>query len=129
MTASVMEYAGDVTFGPPEGGPSVEPPSHEAWMERAHAQWQLMAISLPIVNGTDADVEAMMRRMIDKAGDTDNGLEGYMEMVECLGSNIDTYQAGVDVFTATKARLLIVFQRIIGRDEIEAAYREDQPDA
>lgn len=114
-----IEYAGDVTFEPPPGPPA-EPMSHEAWMERAHAQWQLMAVSLPIINGTDADVEAMVRRMIDREGDMDKGLEPYMEMIECLESNIDTYQAGVDVFTATKARLFIVFQRILGRDEIEA---------
>ena len=116
-----MEYAGDVTFGPAEGEPVVGHMSHEAWMERAHAQWQLMLISVPIVNGTDADVEAMMRSMIDKEGGIDKGLEPYKEMIECLESNIDMYQAGVDVFTATRARLFIVFQRIIGRDEFEAA--------
>ena len=120
-----MEFVGDMTFKSVSDGRGDELMSYEAWMERAHGQYQLTAVSAPIIHGTDADVETMVRRMIDKEGDKYKGLEPYIEMVEVLASNIDTYQAGVDYFEAVMRRLIIILERINGRDETEAAYRED----
>ena len=120
-----MEYVGDMTFESVSDGRGNDLMSHEAWMKRAHGQYELTVVSAPIIHGTDAEVEAMVRRMIDKEGDKYKGLEPYMEMVECLASNIETSRCAMDYFTAVHCRLIIILERINGRDETEAAYRED----
>ena len=120
-----MEYMGDMTFGPVNDGPCEPLMSHKAWMERAHGQYQLTFVPYQIIHGTDADVEAMVRCMIDREGDMLKGLEPYMEQVECLASNIKTAEAAADYFGAVMARLIIILERISGRDLIEASYGED----
>ncbi len=120
-----MEFVGEMTFAATPGGPLGELMSYEAWMKRARGQWELMTVSAPIIHGTDADVEAMVRCMIDREGDMLKGLEPYMEQVECLASNIKTAEAAADYFGAVMARLIIILERISGRDLIEASYGED----
>ncbi len=52
-----------------------------------------------------------------------------MEMIECLSENVKMPVAAADYFGAVMGRLIIVLERISGRDEIEAAYGEDDATA
>ena len=113
-----IEYVGDLKFGPAEGEPVEARSTIEDWYEAAREEFILSRLILPILNGTDEDVERMVRRSVD--GECDE----FLTLAERCKFWKEQYEAGAEVMSAVEARLLIVCERVIGKEEIEKCYAE-----
>ena len=117
-----IEYVGDLKFGPAEGRPVEARSTIEDWYKGAREEFVLSRLILPILNGTDEDVERMVRKMDDRECDDVITLAERCEFWK------ERHEAGAEVMGAASARLMIVCERIIGKEEIEKCYAEPADD-
>ncbi len=112
-----LEYIGDLKFGRATGTPST-PASIEQWNQNAREQFELIRAIRPILQGTDEEVEQMLREADDPA----EKYEQFEDLIELCAEWEDRYKAGAEIMGAAHTRLLIVCERYQGRDKMEKLY-------
>ena len=114
MTGDV-EYVGDLTFDPSDIKSAT---TLDDWLDRARREYRMSRIAIAFLNMSDAELE----RHVNSFGDTDEKRGRLaMDLVEWFQGWIERYRAGEKVTTAAWARLVVVGERLCGREVVEEA--------
>ena len=110
----VTEYVGDLRFKPHNVKPET---TREEWLEHASLEYTMSRVAAVILDFSDAEAEDFARKLGDTVDDQGNAVacmaEWFLEWKE-------RYQAGAEVTGCAAARLIIIGQRLFGRDTWEA---------
>lgn len=112
-----MEYVGDQKFGLPEGGRIKPAAPLETWLENARGDFIRSRAILPVLNSTDEQLE----RIIRKSGPP---FDAWLNLMESCGAALDRYEAGAECLRSAVSRLIVVLERVHGREATEDAYAE-----
>ena len=113
-----LEYVGDLKFSPAEPAPVTPTSSLDDWYVDAREQFALSRAVVPFLNGTDDDVE----RMVRDADDPEQKLDELVTLIERCQRWEGRYKAGTDVMRAVVCRLLVVCERCVGKEVMESSY-------
>ena len=108
---SECEYLGDTTFA----GIDVKGQmTKEAWLRRAGAEYAMSRFVLRILNMDDKE----LKDFADALGTTDDERgSAIADLLEWFSSWEDHYKEGAETLDSTTARLLVIGERLIGRQE------------
>ncbi len=109
----VMEYAGDLKFGMAEGKPVIPRTSLTTWLENARSEFVLKEIAARILNATDEEMEAWVR----EADNPEETIEALTDICERAIELVERYKAGINVFNAVAARIIVIGERYAGPEK------------
>jgi hypothetical protein len=87
----------------------------EGWYRRARKQFALTRAIVPYFNGSDEDIE----RMVREADDPDQKIEEFMTLIETCQDWEGHYKAGAEVMASVAARLIVICERHFGKEATE----------
>ncbi len=108
------EYAGDLRFKPHNVKPEA---TRKEWLEHASLEYTMSRVAAMILDFSDAEAEDFARELGDTLDDQGNAMA---DMVEWFLGWKERYQAAADVTGCAAARLIIIGQRLCGRETWEA---------
>ena len=123
-TDTAPEYVGGVKFGPVEGEPVEAQSTIEDWYRFAREEFILTRVMLPYLNGSDDDIE----RMVREADDPDEKCEEFLTLIETCQHWEGRYRAGAEVMSAVAHRLIVICERQMGKELVEKLYAEKLSD-
>ena len=91
----------------------------QEWIARAVTEYALYRMSDVIMRKSDTDLEDGFRK-----GDLKAATLAVVAMIEELGSWIKAYEGGAEILTSAQGRLIVIAERLVGRDVVEACWRE-----
>ncbi len=107
------EYVGDVRFKPL----NVPEAPRDEWLERASLEFTMSRVAAIILKFSDAEAEDFARKLGNTPEDQCNAMA---DMAEWFLGWKERYEAGAEVIDCAVARLLIIGQRLCGRETWEA---------
>jgi hypothetical protein len=117
MTAKVRKKPttaaewGAVTFGRADEAGDITAKSTVAdWIKRAENLFVLSRMILPILNGTDAEIEAMVLAATKDHGFA-QGIDGFVTLAQHIQKAREWHDAGSQTMRAAELRLVTVLSR------------------
>ncbi len=108
MISPALEPVGDLKFDPPAGGPIVPESNWEDWLDWAMVEYELSRRAAQVLNLADQELEALVR-------DGDD-IDSWVDLIETAVQSKKRHEAGREVMGAVVCRLLIVMERILGKE-------------
>ena len=108
---SECEYIGDLKFGRAN---LTGETTREDWLKNAVTEYAMSRFSLRILNMDDTELEAFANEL----GTTDEERgHAVVDLLEWFENWQERYKAGVDAIDGSMKRLMVIGERLIGRQE------------
>ena len=114
-----LEYVGDQTFSSCDIKPKA---TLEDWLSRAREEFAMKAQAVAVLNMNDEQLERYARTL----GSTDEECcHAFMDLAEWIADWKHRYEDGAGMADAAAVRMVVVAERLAGREHMEETYRED----
>jgi hypothetical protein len=116
--ATAAEW-GAVTFGPADAAGDITAKSTVTdWTARAESLFVLSRVILPILNGTDAEIEAMVVAATKELGFVE-GVDAFATLAENVQKAREWHETGRQIMQAAELRLVTVLSRFEGDPRLQ----------
>ena len=114
-----LEYVGDTEF------PSFNVSqrfTEEEWRQRAQGEYRLTCFAANVLDMDDKQLAAYARTL----GSTDEeSCHAFMDLADWIKEWRDRYKDNVSAMEAVAARMIVIVERLAGREHMEETYREN----
>ncbi len=114
-----LEYVGDTKFSSCDIKPKA---TLEDWLSRAREEFAMKGQAVAVLNMNDEQLERYARTL----GSTDEECcHVIIDLAEWFGTWKSNYEAGAEMADAAAVRMVVVAERLAGREHIEETYRQN----
>ena len=115
---SAPEYVGDTGFKSADIKPQLSP---EDWLQRARQDFTMSRAAIAFLNSDDEQLERRVHSLADRTKKPP--VEVAVELMGGFNDWAERYEAGGKVARAAAARMVVIAERLCGRETMERTYR------